>query len=880
MLKTSLLILLCLTIETETFSQITYLKNHLKFILESSSKLKNKLDLYQVDPTNGEDVLINKILNKGGHITYFPFKENGNIIDIHKDSLLPKVQELLNDFMKNNLEIKQVENEISRSVILDKFYKKLHLFKKEGITDSNFDEYLKTVSQIKLLPISKEMISLYLQYKELFNPLTVYNEKSIKTNCDWAKNMTSTISNTYEKAKAYSYIGDFAEKYQCDDIAIQMYYLSKESFQNLKNTRLKYSEQGDIEEKIANIFHQSRFAGELVKRITYYESAGEYYSAANDEDKANKIGSIMFGDNAYLFSDFLAKDDPTITSNFKLSIEFGLEEWFNEYFKDAASSLSNEENYYFLYSVATLLRSENKFEASLNYYLAALLCAAQTNNVNILQQSIQNVSYAYALLRKDFLSNAYSDLAIEFAKRRKNNFQYLSANLNKSYNYFLLKKYSKALEYINKVQFDDNINSTLPKSENEEIIFTVYRQKFKVLDSLKSDSARYYEQQFENRNAEYLNNFSGLLMVETDAIKSWLEHVKNEELFAQIEITKIANINKELEKSLKQKAEIKAIDVLIAKAHSDSINQIITIKNERLKKSESNLKKTVSQKVTAINWRNIVLGILAFSIIGLIISFQKNIKQNDIITKAHENETKQAEIIRTSLEKQLLLEKKERENTIALTIVKQTHDIKRLVSNVPEMIKGLISNSSEPSQIEKVKFYAENVSSYVKGVFESAKNPISTISEEIIMLKAYIETYKETKLGESYNVNLTNKIKDPYILNTMPIPSFVLNNFIKNSLEKGLAIKDQTEMTITISNIDSSNGYKIIIEDNGCGINYSKRVSGTKEGIGLKLVKEIIDSYNIDLQPFKINFSDSSIYDKEDKNEGTGTKVILEFIKN
>ncbi len=142
------------------------------------------------------------------------------------------------------------------------------------------------------------------------------------------------------------------------------------------------------------------------------------------------------------------------------------------------------------------------------------------------------------------------------------------------------------------------------------------------------------------------------------------------------------------------------------------------------------------------------------------------------------------------------------------------------------------------------------------------------------------EIYKSVSLPENYEVNIVNNIDDDYVLNKLPVPTGLLNNFIKNSLEHGTADQKQSRITITISCVKSRLGYLIIVEDNGCGIKYSKSIQGTKNGKGIELAKETIEIFNKINKEYRIKFSPhKNIFDNQNTAKGCGTTVFLEFSK-
>ena len=92
----------------------------------------------------------------------------------------------------------------------------------------------------------------------------------------------------------------------------------------------------------------------------------------------------------------------------------------------------------------------------------------------------------------------------------------------------------------------------------------------------------------------------------------------------------------------------------------------------------------------------------------------------------------------------------------------------------------------------------------------------------------------------------------------------------------------QDNISVFVEAETTTKGYKIIIEDNGCGINQSKSNKSTSNetGTGIQLAIDSADAYNRNVNnEFSIFFSENNIIDKADTNKGKGTKVIIEFIK-
>ena len=262
---------------------------------------------------------------------------------------------------------------------------------------------------------------------------------------------------------------------------------------------------------------------------------------------------------------------------------------------------------------------------------------------------------------------------------------------------------------------------------------------------------------------------------------------------------------------------------------------------------------------TRITYQAIALGFLfiAFLILSII-----------VILRARKDR-KISKITKIVLHQKLLLKES------------MTHDIKRLVLSLPDALKDWAdSQKTKDSAFSKLVTHSENIGHYVLSFFDTGKDEtITSISKEIEKAKLYVETYKVTTLPDDYIISIINEINDPYVLNDLPVPAHLLNNFIKNSVEHGSADDQQSEITIRLRSTIIPKGYQIIVEDDGCGINFAKRTGGTSTGLGLQLVNDAITAYNLTNREFKISFPKASIFDKEDKNMGRGTIVILEFLK-
>ncbi len=223
------------------------------------------------------------------------------------------------------------------------------------------------------------------------------------------------------------------------------------------------------------------------------------------------------------------------------------------------------------------------------------------------------------------------------------------------------------------------------------------------------------------------------------------------------------------------------------------------------------------------------------------------------------------------------------------------HEIKTLVKNIADYVeikmnrfirKDLPPNDTFKLNIEHIIHFSGVVSNYITKYYAYSKEIVTTVSREIDLSKEYAQAFQIVHLGEGYKINIINEIQNDYVLNDMHVPTHLLNNFIMNSLKHGL-IGDEEEiqyvLDIKISALKTERGYAISIDDNGCGIEYtkSKKQNTRMESSGNDLAQNLIKVFNnFEGEEYLIVFSENQVFDKKhDLNDGKGTKVILQFIR-
>lgn len=173
---------------------------------------------------------------------------------------------------------------------------------------------------------------------------------------------------------------------------------------------------------------------------------------------------------------------------------------------------------------------------------------------------------------------------------------------------------------------------------------------------------------------------------------------------------------------------------------------------------------------------------------------------------------------------------------------------------------------------EKAIYYLNKFSKLIRKILAATREKEMSLADEIETTKLY---------SDIENIRFDNEIDirfdvDPNLnVNTIKIPSLILQPFIENAIWHGLSAKKENKrMTIKMESKGSTH-LKITIADNGVGRKKSAEIKNKKihkrESVGIKITEERLRNFCIDYQNFcSLNFKD--LYDGE---LPIGTEVIL-----
>ncbi len=176
---------------------------------------------------------------------------------------------------------------------------------------------------------------------------------------------------------------------------------------------------------------------------------------------------------------------------------------------------------------------------------------------------------------------------------------------------------------------------------------------------------------------------------------------------------------------------------------------------------------------------------------------------------------------------------------------------------------------------ENAVYYLNKFSKLIRKILASTREKEISLAEEIETIKLYIDIE---------NIRFNNEIESIFTidkklsLDTIKIPSLILQPFVENAIWHGLSLKkEDKKIHIDIQKKEETH-IKITVEDNGIGREKSALIKQKKlykkDSIGIKLTKERLSNFEKDYKNnYTLKFED--LYD-ENKN-AVGTKVVLKI---
>ena len=262
----------------------------------------------------------------------------------------------------------------------------------------------------------------------------------------------------------------------------------------------------------------------------------------------------------------------------------------------------------------------------------------------------------------------------------------------------------------------------------------------------------------------------------------------------------------------------------------------------------------------------------------------KNHSQNKLITQLKENQNLKNEIQKQLEQNVLALSKAAETEKLEKLKVKYDKELAELkiTSLRSQMNPHFIFNSLNAIKLyiidnkkENAVYYLNKFSKLIRKILAITREKEITLSEEIETIKLYIDIE---------NIRFNNEIVsnftvDPKLsLDTIKIPSLILQPFVENAIWHGLSLKEEDKKLYIDIRKKVETHIEITIKDNGIGREKAALLKQKKvyksDSVGINLTKERLSNFEKEYNNnYSIKLKD--LYDENKK--AIGTKVILKI---
>lgn len=222
------------------------------------------------------------------------------------------------------------------------------------------------------------------------------------------------------------------------------------------------------------------------------------------------------------------------------------------------------------------------------------------------------------------------------------------------------------------------------------------------------------------------------------------------------------------------------------------------------------------------------------------------------------------------------------ENEKVLREYSLKHEIVTVLQTLYDSFSALIIKLKiEESRniLEKLSNFNQNfgkMASFSRAYYKRlTDNRYFKVDEEIELAFEYVSFIKLN--GNISDIAFFDKrsIRNQHVV----LPPHCINNFVKNSIEKGK--RDFEDLTIEIFDLIIGDDYVIQIIDDGIGVGVNFSITGVDaKSTGLRSVMKQIQYYNLNaINGYKIIFNDDSVFDRKSQDGQSGTIVQLKFQK-
>ncbi len=552
-------------------------------------------------------------------------------------------------------------------------------------------------------------------------------------------------------------------------------------------------------------------------------------------------------------------------------------------------------------------RNYSLYNKAIATHLKALETAKKANSIEFQVFSLNMLGVVYRRMDANRTALDYSQEALELADKIKNPNEGILRGIAIAHNsmgniYLLLKQYDLAINQFEKSQIiEKSIHNELGLAINYQNVGYALEAQGKIDEALA-----HYQKSLKINKKQ--NNKLGLVICNSSIANIYIQQGKLHKALQLIQTnlpiveklgnkyyhayelldlgwaqTKLNQFNKAEKNLLKGLAMAKKYNL------TSAISTAYTNLSE-LYELKSNFKDALKYQKLSEEFENKIINERNSQYVNdLIIKYDSERKNSQIDNLAKQNEiaklqlTKNRNLLIASMlfllfssiivyivyKNQNLTYEKEKVKLEQTALRSQMNP--HFIFNSLNSIKLYIIDSDK----ENAVYYLNKFSKLIRKILAATKEKETVLAEEIETMKLYLNIE---------NIRFENAIQSEFIVdetlnvNTIKIPSLILQPFIENAIWHGLSSKKGDKKIKITFKKENTSYLTITIEDNGVGRKRSSEIKEKKihkrESIGIKLTEDRLENFAKTLKKdFKITFVD--LYDANKKP--VGTKVFLKI---
>ena len=551
-------------------------------------------------------------------------------------------------------------------------------------------------------------------------------------------------------------------------------------------------------------------------------------------------------------------------------------------------------------------RNFSKFNQALQMHQQALQSAEMANNIEFKVFSLNMLGVDYRRMEANRTALDYNQEALALAESVKEPNEGLRRSIAVSHNsmgniYLLLKQYNLAIkQFESSIIIETSINNKLGLAINNHNIGIAKEE----LGNPKA-ALNYYQKSLA-LNTEINNSFGKIIcngsiagiLIEQGKYKKALKLIENnlpqtlkinDKYYIAFEYLNLGWVQTKLKKHKEaEKNILKGLEIAKEYKFNSAISKGYEHLSE-LNQSKNNYKKSLEYYKLAEKYDEEI-------------SNQRNTQYvNDLIIK-YDSEKKNSQIKELAKQNEITKLTLDRNRNIWLSVIgvlvllsvflfylyryQRLKNEKRIIRLEQEAMRSQMNPHFIFNSLNAIKLYIINneqknavyylnkFSKLIRKILAATKEKNNTLSDEIDTIKLYIDI---ENIRFSNEIESTLSIDKDLNINTIKLPSLILQPFIENAIWHGLSSK-KGKKKINISYEKIKNKFlQIVITDNGIGREKSAKIKRNKihkrKSIGINLTSERLENFS---KNYKENGSISFI-DLVENNKATGTKVILKI---